>query len=390
MVCPKGKILNATTGRCVKEDGTIGKKIIKNTCKYYGLDYNKGTNDCEDDVIEYYLQPFYWVEYVDLIDNVLFYNPMHHQPSINVTLLKPKYVSGCEQTISIPSIVTPSLTQFEEFIFKDIKRLNLLIELAVICLSKPLHNMSVTNSIIEEIHTWPVSTLLIDGITTLSTELTLNNIIDNIKLSTSGCTSLYSVIGHLLLRAPSQQGIEPPLDISIEINSSPQQIIKFTSVTLGHEIAMFPFRSYIDNKASTISIGSVPATTCKQPTFIVNGRQLVANIGNSNVYLDPRTIFHVTTLNACISIFDIIDHIDECIRTKTSSNIFEALISDIKRLTLFVYYNDVPISAAVYNFLIFYYYQHSMKVPSSVLFKFNSENVSSPVRLSMIEWMSKN
>src|SRR6476619_6263615 len=105
MVCARGKILNALTGRCVNRDGAIGKVIIRNIRKHYGP-----TDD-------YYNQEYFeWPVYYYTIDNSI----TKHQPDNVVRLLM---VDGCREAIETPTIQTAALSEFEAFIFNGDNRL---------------------------------------------------------------------------------------------------------------------------------------------------------------------------------------------------------------------------------------------------------------------------
>lgn len=385
MSCPRGKIFNPISGRCVNEDGTRGKKIIKNTCKNLGYKYDKESNACYEEVGELYWyvyeydEPLYywsvpsWYPYIFDTDTP---NPQPaKKPSIN--LLRPKLHCVLDP-LSVPSTQTEPLKEFEKFFVADISRLNKLIALAYHKLLNA--NQKLVISLVSDLEglTGLIQDLDISSITTISGEVSFSKILANIK-NGQQCSSIYSVLTHLLLFAKTSP-IAPtfPYDLAIHVDDNIANFLLYNSQVLDS----FPYRSYL--KASA-KFGRTQQIICEKTMHLDKStKDFIIKDLNQNVSINPSYLFTLST-GICMSIYDIMDHIQYLVQSKTATDL-QNYLNDVARLVYFTYYNNIPMTSATYNFLINFFYNPEATVDN--FFNLNVQTENNQKQKTLLQWLT--
>ncbi len=387
MSCPRGKIFNPISGRCVNEDGTRGKKIIKNTCKNLGYKYDKDLNSCYEEVgdiitsgpelywYEYvYEEPFVWSIrgwYPYIFDtNIVRNDPPTPKTSIN--LLRPK-LHCVFDSLSVVSTQTEPLKEFEKYFIADVSRLNKLIALAYHKLLNA--NQQLILSLVSDLEglSSPIRELDISSITTISGEVTFSKILANIKIGQQ-CSSIYSVLTHLLLFA-KLNAIVPifPYDLAIHVDDNIATFLLYNSQVLDS----FPYRSYLKTNAK---FGRTQQIKCEKIMHLDKKDFIVKDL-NNNVSINPSYLFTLST-GSCMSIHDIMDHIHYLVQSKNID--LQNYMNDVARLVYFTYYNNIPMTSATYNFLIYFFYNPDATVDSFLKNDVKTENIQK----TLLQWLS--
>ena len=397
MSCPRGKIFNPISGRCVNEDGTKGKKIIKNTCKNLGYKYDKDSNSCYEEVgdivtsgpelywyIYDYEEPLVWSIrgwYPYIFDsNSVSNDPLTPTKKPSINLLRPK-LHCVFDSLSVVSTQTEPLKEFEKYFIADVSRLNKLIALAYHKLLNA--NQQLILSLVSDLEALsiPIRELDISSITTISGEVTFSKILANIKIGQQ-CSSIYSVLTHLLLFAKSNVNIVPtfPYDLAIHVDDNISNFLLYNSQVLDS----FPYRSYLKTNAK---FGRTQQITCEKTMYLDKStKDFVVKDLNNNVSINPSYLFTLSTGlpqgPSCMSIYDIMDHIHYLVLSK--NNDLQNYLNDVPRLVYFTYYNNIPMTSATYNFLINFFYNPDGTVDSFLKNDVKKENIQK----TLLQWLS--
>lgn len=105
---------------------------------------------------------------------------------------------------------------------------------------------------------------------------------------------------------------------------------------------------------------------------------------NQNVSINPSYLFTLST-GICMSIYDIMDHIQYLVQSKTATDL-QNYLNDVARLVYFTYYNNIPMTSATYNFLINFFYNPEATVDN--FFNLNVQTENNQKQKTLLQWLT--